>query len=318
MNVLVTGGAGYIGSAVTAVLVRNGYGAVRLDTAADPDASLSSFLSVDVRDRGAVTRAIRAYSIEAVVHLAGLIAVGESVKEPLAYWDDNVRGALVLLQAMVDEGVRHIVFSSTAAVYGNPIEIPIPESHPIAPASPYGRSKRAVEEILRDMSDAGQVRYVALRYFNAAGSLSGVPGERHQPETHLIPNVMRAARDGIPVSLFGTDYPTPDGTAVRDYVHVEDLAEAHVLALQHLERQGMSDAFNLANSRGYSVREVVREVERTLGRTVPVASSDRRPGDPAILIGSSERARSILGWRPRHETLSGIIDSLVQGSGGRS
>ncbi len=314
MNVLVTGGAGYIGSAVSAVLARHGFGAVRLDTAPDPDPTLGPFVPGDVRDLGAVTQALLHHRIQAVVHLAGLIAVGESVKDPLSYWDDNVGGALVLLQAMVDAGVRQMVFSSTAAVYGNPVETPIPESHPVAPTSPYGRSKRAVEEILRDLSDAGRIRYVALRYFNAAGALTGVPGERHVPETHLIPNAMRAASGGGPLALFGTDYPTPDGTAVRDYVHVADLAEAHVLALQYLERQGASDVFNLANSRGYSVLEVVRAVETVLRRPVPVVARDRRPGDPAVLVGSSERARRVLGWQPRYETLSAIVESLVDHS----
>jgi UDP-glucose-4-epimerase GalE len=284
---------------------------VRLDRVLDPEPGLGPYVEADVRDYDAVTDALRRHRIIAVIHCAGLISVAESVEQPLRYWDHNVGGSLVLLKAMDRADVRWIVFSSSAAVYGEPEDIPLTEDHPRRPTNPYGRTKAAVEEILEDAQRAGTVEFVALRYFNAAGAIFGVPGERHDPETHLIPNVVAAARGGPMVAIYGSDYPTPDGTAVRDYVHIEDLAEAHVLALRHLERGGPSGAFNLSNSRGYSVREVVSKVQEMTGQEVPQFIGPRRPGDAAVLIGSSTRARTVLGWRPRFETLDDILKSVV-------
>jgi UDP-glucose-4-epimerase GalE len=272
---------------------------------------MGPFVEADVRDYDAVTDALRRHQIGAVVHCAGLIAVAESVEQPLRYWDHNVGGSITLLRAMERAGVRRLVFSSSAAVYGAPERIPVTEDHPRAPTNPYGRTKATVEDILTDVERTGSVDFVALRYFNAAGRIPGVPGERHEPETHLIPLVLAAAGGGPLVAIYGADYPTPDGTPVRDYVHVEDLAEAHVLALKYLERGGRSGFFNLSNSRGYSVREVVAAVQAMTGREVPHFITVRRPGDAPVLVGASDRARTVLGWRPRFETLEAILHSLL-------
>jgi UDP-glucose-4-epimerase GalE len=277
----------------------------------DPEPNLGLYVEADVRDYDALTDALRRYQITAVVHCAGLISVAESVEQPVRYWDHNVGGSITLLKAMERAGVRRVVFSSSAAVYGEPEQVPLTEDHPRHPTNPYGRTKAAVEDILADAERAGLVDFVALRYFNAAGRMAGVPGERHEPETHLIPNVLAAARGGPMVAIYGSDYPTPDGTPVRDYVHIEDLAEAHVLALKHLERGDRSGAFNLSNSRGYSVREVVSKVQEITGREVPQFITLRRPGDAAILVGASDQARAVLGWRPRFETLEAILQSLL-------
>ncbi|MCL8208179.1 MAG: UDP-glucose 4-epimerase GalE [Actinomycetia bacterium] len=314
MRVLVTGGAGYVGLAVSAALLEAGHAVVRYDDLSqtgDPGPDLGVFVRGDVRDVEALHDVLRRHRVEAVVHCAGKIAVGESVVRPGWYWAHNVGGTLALLGAMRRAGVVPLVFSSSAAVYGEPETIPIPEDHPARPLSPYGRTKLAAEWALADAAHAGELAYVALRYFNAAGAVPGVPGERHRPEGHLIPNAIRAALGGPPLRVFGTDYPTPDGTAVRDYVHVADLAAAHVLALEHLARGGASGPFNLANRTGYSVREVVRAVERASGRPVPWEAAPRRPGDPALLVGESARARAVLGWRPRYEALDAIVETAV-------
>lgn len=314
MRVLVTGGAGYVGLAVSAALLEAGHTVVRYDDLSqtgDPGPDLGVFVRGDVRDREGLLEVVRRYRVEAVVHCAGKIAVGESVERPGWYWAHNVGGTLALVDAMRRAGVPHLVFSSSAAVYGEPEVVPIPEDHPTRPLSPYGRTKLAVEWALDDGARAGELAYVALRYFNAAGAVPGVPGERHRPEGHLIPNAVRAALGGSPLRVFGTDYPTPDGTAVRDYVHVADLAAAHVLALAHLARGGDSGPFNLANRTGYSVLEVVRAVERATGRRVPWQAAPRRAGDPARLVGESARARTVLGWRPRFEALDAIVASAV-------
>jgi UDP-glucose-4-epimerase GalE len=311
--VLVTGAAGYIGLAVAHALDRAGYRVVRYDNLSQgPDpGGPGRFVAGDVLDSERLAAVLAECGARAVIHLAGRISVSESVAEPLLYWRNNVGGALSLTEAMARAGVGAIVFSSTAAVYGEPERLPLTEDHPLRPINPYGRSKAAVERLLADLAAAGRLSYVALRYFNAAGAMEGVPGERHQPEQHLVPNVIRAALGGAPVTVFGTDYDTPDGTALRDYVHVADLAEAHVLALRHLERGGDSGPFNLANRQGHSVLEVVRAVESAAGRPVPVRYGPRRPGDPARLIGDSGRAREMLGWRPRREGLDAIVESAL-------
>lgn len=314
MKVLVCGGAGYIGMAVSHVLHQSGYAVVRLDNLAQPGDTpedLGALIPGDIRDTRLLEQVMRSHRITSVIQLAGKISVSESVAHPLTYWANNVTGTLSVIEAMTATGVRQLVFSSTAAVYGEPERLPLTEDHPIHPLNPYGHTKWAVEWILEDLARANVLSYAALRYFNAAGAIAGVPGERHQPEQHLIPNAIRAALGGRPLHVFGTDYPTSDGTAVRDYIHIQDLADAHVLALRHLDRGGGSGAFNLANRRGYSVREVIQAVERVTGMPVPYVEAPRRAGDPAQLIGDSSRARSVLHWQPRFEHLDQIVASAV-------
>lgn len=311
MRVLVTGGAGYIGSVVVEELLSRGDEVVVLDNlctghraAVHPDAR---FVQGDTRDTPAVTRLLREARIDAVVHMAAHSQVGTSVSDPRSYFDNNVRGGLALLDAMADVGVGRIVFSSTAAVYGEPDHCPIDEGAATRPTSPYGDTKLMLETVLGRYDAAYGLRYAALRYFNAAGA-SARAGEDHRPETHLIPRLLVAARDGGPAAtLFGTDYPTRDGTCVRDYIHVLDLARAHVLALGALGER--SRVYNLGNGDGYTVREVVEAAERVTGRTVPVVVGPRRAGDPATLVASSRRIREELGWSPRYPGLDGIIGS---------
>jgi UDP-glucose 4-epimerase len=245
------------------------------------------------------------------MNFASYIAVGESVRDPLKYYDNNVSRTISLLRAMVDGGVNKFIFSSSAAVYGTPETVPIPEESRLSPESPYGRTKYFIEEVLRDLGRAGDFRSVCLRYFNAAGAdPAGDIGESHVPETHLIPLVMRAVLDpAFAVTVFGTDYPTPDGTCVRDYIHVNDLALAHVLALEKLLAGGKSAVYNLGNGRGFSVREVIESVRRVTGRSPRVAEGPRREGDPAVLVASSARAAKELGWRPSGTELDGIVDT---------
>jgi UDP-arabinose 4-epimerase len=311
MRVLVTGGSGYIGSAVSHALKEAGLEPVSLDVSRPWGTPPWPFVEGDVNDADHTAEVMRAWAVEAVVHLAGFIAVGESTVEPLRYWRNNVGGVLALTAAMAEAGVGSLVFSSTAAVYGEPEAVPISEHHALRPQNPYGRTKLTAELLFRDLAAASDFRFVALRYFNAAGALESVAGERHQPETHLIPLTLGAARTGTPLQVFGTDYATPDGTAVRDYIHVADLAAAHVAALRHLASGGTGGSFNLANSRGYSVLEVIRTTETVLNQPVPWQPAPRRPGDPAVLVGDSSRAREILGWAPRHESLDDMVASAA-------
>lgn len=314
MNVLVTGSAGYIGSAVAHVLAGAGHTVTGYDLVAGQSASEAQRVVADVRDEDRLAQALTAHHIDAVVHLAGKIVVSESVAEPLAYWDHNVRGGLALLAAMSRAGVRLIVFSSSAAVYGELSGVPVPEDHPRQPINPYGRTKLVMEWMLEDLDRAGQIRFVALRYFNAAGAVPGVAVERHQPETHLIPNALAAARAGEPFKIFGGDYDTADGTAVRDYVHVADLADAHRLALAHLAAGGQSAALNVATGLGYSVAEVVASLERALSRPVATEAVGRRAGDPPRLIGQGTAIREVLGWAPAHPDLDDITASAAAAS----
>jgi len=246
------------------------------------------------------------------MHFAAHSLVGESVEQPAKYWENNVSSTLSLLAAMREAKVGNFVFSSSAAIYGTPRSTPIDEEHPLAPISPYGRTKLAVEWILRDSARAYGLRAVSLRYFNAAGATEDAKlGELHDPETHLIPNVLRAGPDGPPLRIFGTDYPTPDGTCIRDYIHVSDLAVAHILSLIALAERprGSFLVYNLGSGRGFSVKEVIAAAEKVTGREIPVEAAARRAGDPPVLVASSERARTEIGWRPRLGTLEKIIET---------
>ena len=312
MRVLVTGGAGYIGSVVVEELVRDGHAVVVLDNlskghagAVAPDVPL---VRADLRDRDAVESTLRRGEIEAVVHMAAHSLVGESVQRPDKYYDNNVAAGLCLLDAMVACEVRRLVFSSTAAVYGEPEKQPIEEHDPTRPTNPYGETKLAFERALPWYERAYGLRAASLRYFNAAGA-SERCGEQHDPETHLIPLVLQAAAGQRPaVTIFGEDYPTPDGTCVRDYIHVIDLARAHVLALAGLERG--SCTYNLGcGGDGYSVRQVIEAAKRVTGREIPVKVGERRAGDPAVLVASSARIQAELGWRPTLGSLDEIVAS---------
>ena len=314
-SILVTGGAGYIGSHIVRRLSDDGRAVVVLDDlseghrAAVGDAPL---VVGDFADPGILDRIVETHAVDRIIHMAALCQVGESVEHPARYYDNNVRKSIVLLEGVRRNGIRGIVFSSTAAVYGEPDGVPIDEHHPKRPTNPYGETKWVIERALASYADAYGLRYVALRYFNAAGAHpSAELGEDHEPEPHLIPIVLRAARDGgPPVKMFGTDWPTPDGTCVRDYVHVVDLADAHVRALDAMDRGEVeADAFNLGNGEGFSVREVVDVVRRVTGRPVEAVEAPRRPGDPATLVASAARARERLGWSPKYPDLETIVET---------
>ncbi|HXK12111.1 MAG TPA: UDP-glucose 4-epimerase GalE [Vicinamibacteria bacterium] len=313
MAVLVTGGAGYIGSAFVEQLLAAGEEVVVLDdlsrghrAAVHPDAV---FREGRTGDRGLVARIAREHRLDACVHFAAFAYVGESVTEPARYFDNNFTQAQVLFEALVAAGVKRVVFSSTCATYGVPRQVPIPESHPQWPINPYGWSKLFVERLLESFDRAYGLRFAALRYFNAAGATARC-GEAHAPEAHLIPLVLAAAAGRRPkVSVFGDDYDTPDGTAVRDYIHIEDLGEAHLLALAHLRRGGASQFLNLGNGTGYSVLEVIEAARRVTGRDVPFERAARREGDPPRLVGDASKAGEVLGWVPERPSLDAIVRS---------
>lgn len=314
MRVLVTGGAGYIGSVVTAQLLSEGHEVVAVDDLstghADAVAQGAVFHELPITGLDTV---LGDWNIDAAIHFAAKSLVGESVTEPSLYWRNNVVGSVALLDSLRAFGVGRIVFSSSAATYGQPAEQPIREDAPARPTNPYGASKLAVDLALADYAGSYGMTAVSLRYFNVAGALlatSGLRyGERHATETHLVPNALRAASGaGGPMSLFGTDYPTEDGTCVRDYIHVVDLAAAHVLALT-VGEPGEHHIVNLGSGRGYSVREVLDTVRQVTGRDVPVEEAGRRPGDPAVLIASNELAASLLGWRPERDLTQMISDA---------
>ena len=314
-TILVTGGAGYIGSHAVLALTKAGYETIVLDNLSYGhqeivDNVLQTKLIIgDTSDRSTLDRLFSDYQIDAVMHFAAYIAVGESVKEPGKYYRNNVASTLNLLEAMLAHGVNKIVFSSTCAVYGMPQEIPMTENHPHNPLSPYAASKDMVEQILRDFDTAFALKSVAFRYFNASGAdPSGLLGEDHQPETHLIPlALLTALGKRQSLYIFGTDYDTPDGTCVRDYIHVNDLADAHVLGLQYLLEGGESDVFNLGNGNGFSVKEVIETAREVTGLEIPAVESDRRAGDAPILVGSSQKVRDKLGWNPNYADLKQII-----------
>ena len=312
-TVLVTGGAGYVGSHAAKALRAAGYEVVVLDNlvAGHREAVQGGLLvKADIADIAAVRDTIRRYRVTAVMHFAALLSVGQSVQAPGQYYANNVSGTLGLLDALVTESIHHFVFSSTAAVYGEPRDTPIREDHPTAPINPYGETKLAIERALPHYERGYGLRSIRLRYFNAAGADGeGEIGEDHHPEEHLIPRTLQATAGGATLEIYGDDYGTKDGTCERDYVHVSDLAEAHVLALKALESGKPSSVYNLGNGQAHSVRDVATAVERVTGLRVPQTVVPRRAGDPAVLLASSERARDELGWQPQYEVLDTIVET---------
>lgn len=313
-TVLVSGGAGYVGSHAVDWLLHRGYDVVVID-----DLSVGHrealppgvLLEGDIGDGAIVGRIVRERRIDGVLHFAASCSVGESVTDPRKYVEQNVLKAAQFVHALLDGGVRHFVFSSTCATYGVPLQATISEDHPQNPINPYGETKLFIERMLRHYDRAYGFRSVLLRYFNAAGAAeSGQLGESHDPETHLIPLALKTARgQREAVAVYGSDYPTNDGTCIRDYVHVTDLAEAHLLALERLWNGGASDAFNLGTGRGYSVREIIRGAERVTGRTIATRMESRRPGDPPVLVADASRAMNLLGWSPRRSGIETILET---------
>jgi UDP-arabinose 4-epimerase len=312
MKVLVTGGAGYIGSHTAKALAKAGHEPVVLDNFSSGHrwaVKWGPLLDRDLADSQGLGSFLERERVEAVLHFAASLLVGESVQNPRKYFWNNVVNTLRLLDVMLEAGVKRIVFSSSAATYGNPHKVPIPEDHPKEPVNPYGETKLAMERALQWYGNAYDLKWVALRYFNAAGAdPEGESGECHDPETHLIPLTIQAALgQRWHVEIYGTDYPTPDGTAIRDYIHVTDLADAHVLALEYLAGGGESRALNLGTGHGYSVREVIHEVGKISPQPVPFREGPRRAGDPPVLIADASHAGKTLGWKPRHSTLETIV-----------
>ena len=315
MAILVLGGAGYIGSHTVYELIEAGRDVVVADNlltgfkaAVHPKAR---FYQLDIRDRGALDTLFQAEKIDGVIHFAASSQVGESMSDPLKYYDNNLYGTMVLLQAMVAHGVNKIVFSSTAATYGEPERVPILETDKTVPTNCYGNTKLSMEQMMSWVSQAHGLKYVALRYFNACGAHpSGKIGEAHDPETHLIPIILQVANGTRKqISVFGEDYPTKDGTCVRDYIHVTDLAQAHILALDYLLNGGDNNVFNLGNGVGFTVKEVIDVARSVTGHPIPAVVSPRRAGDPAQLIASSEKAVNVLGWKPQYNDLNTIIET---------
>ena len=313
MTILILGGAGYIGSHTVYELIDRGEDVIVADNlqtghieAVHPQAG---FYKGDIRDKSFLDEIFKKEKIDAVIHFAAVSLVGESMTNPLKYYDNNLYGTMVLLKSMVENGIDKIVFSSTAAVYGEPENIPILETDRTEPTNTYGETKLSMEKMFKWVSGAHNLRYVSLRYFNACGAhVSGKIGEAHNPESHLIPIILQVPNGKRKeVSIFGDDYPTKDGTCVRDYIHVTDLAQAHILAVDYLMKGNSSDIFNLGNGVGFTVKEVIETVRKVTGHQVPAVISPRRAGDPAQLIASSEKAKSVLGWKPQHADIEEII-----------
>jgi len=312
--ILIVGGAGYIGSHVNKLLTKKGYETVIFDNLSRGHREFvkwGEFFEGDLLDIGRLRSCFESYRIEAVMHFSAFALVEESVLYPEKYYQNNVIGTLNLLQVMREFGVKHFIFSSTCATYGLPGKIPISEDHPQNPINPYGRTKLLIEEALKDYDRAYGLKHINLRYFNAAGAdLDGEIGELHQPETHLIPLVIYAAKGlNEEIKIFGTDYPTKDGTCIRDYIHVMDLADAHIKALQYLMDKNQSGSFNLGNGNGHSVREVIEAVRKVSKKDFKVVEAGRREGDPPVLISSNEKAIETLKWKPQYEDLDMIIET---------
>jgi UDP-glucose 4-epimerase len=313
MSILITGGAGYIGSVTTELLRARGETVVVLDNLSrghrDAVAPAVPFYEGNIGDRELVTKIIREHGVAACIHFAAFAYVGESVNEPALYYENNVEQGISLLGTLIASDVRRIVFSSTCATYGEPQRIPIAEEQPQMPTNPYGWSKLFLERIMSDYDRSYDLKFVALRYFNAAGA-TPERGERHAPETHLVPLVLKAAQGEIKqVTVFGNDYPTKDGTCIRDYIHVSDLAEAHALALDYLRAGNPSTAVNLGNGQGYSVLEVIEAARSVTGKEIPIEMQGRRDGDPSHLVADAAKARAVLGWQPQRPELAAIISS---------
>jgi UDP-glucose 4-epimerase len=312
MKILVTGGAGYVGSIVVEELIREGFEVVVLDNLQEGHRSAilpeAEFVRADINDIKAIDHVFQRFDIQAVMHLAADSLVELSMTDPKRYFQNNVVAGINLLNSMLKHDVKSFIYSSSAAVYGEPISLPIDENHPQMPLNPYGETKLMFERILKWYGKAYSLKHISLRYFNAAGASERL-GEDHRPETHLIPRVIKAAMNNTnPVTIFGDDYATRDGTCIRDYVHVIDIAQAHILALKKINELG-DRAYNLGSSKGYSVLEVVQEVFKVSGFNVPIKYSQRRPGDPAVLVAGSTLARSELGWNPKFSNLDIIVES---------
>ncbi|MEJ2731011.1 MAG: UDP-glucose 4-epimerase GalE, partial [Deltaproteobacteria bacterium] len=308
MNILVTGGAGYIGSHCCKALRQKGHHPITVDNLVyghKEFARWGEFFKGDAGNPAHLKKCFSRHKIDAVMHFAAYAYVGESVADPLKYYENNLRNTIQLLHAIMENDVNAIVFSSSCATYGNPEKIPIDEDHPQNPINPYGKTKRMIEEILADYDAAYGLKYISLRYFNAAGADPDAEvGEDHDPETHLIPLVLDVAAEKRPaIKVFGTDYQTPDGTCIRDYIHVTDLAQAHLLALEQLIGGADSNVYNLGNGRGFSVLEVIEHAKKITAKEIAVENADRRPGDPPVLIASNERAVKELGWKPQYADL---------------
>lgn len=314
MKYLVTGGAGYIGGFMVKRLLDDGHEVIVIDSLEKGHQevvdSRAVFYKGDILDTEFLIQVFGTSHIDGVLHFAGLISVGESMREPGRYFRNNVQGSMNLLDQMVEHNVKQFIFSSTAAVYGNPEHVPIPENHPKHPESPYGESKLMVEQLLPWYQEIHGIHFVALRYFNASGAaLDGSMGEQHTPETHIIPNAILSLLEKRQFTLFGKDYPTPDGTCIRDYIHVLDLVEAHSLALQKIAADGGEYFMNVGTGKGYSNQEVVTMVEKVSGQTLSVTTQERRPGDPAELVADAQMIKNILGFTPKYSDLETIVSS---------
>ncbi|MFC1810200.1 UDP-glucose 4-epimerase GalE [Patescibacteria group bacterium] len=314
-HILVTGGAGYIGSHTVRLLLKEGYKVTVLDNLVNGHkASVPEeveFVNLDLCEREVLTKFIEHNDFDAVIHFAAFIEAGQSMKEPEKFFENNCVNGTNLLNAMVANDLKKIIFSSTAAVYGDPVDDSIKEDHSLNPVNHYGRTKLIFENILKMYDETHNLKYISLRYFNAAGAdPSGELGEDHDPETHLIPLVLKTALgQRKEIKIFGTDYDTPDGTCIRDYIHVNDLAQAHILALKKLFEIGESDIFNLGNGRGFSVQEVIDAAEKITGKKINAVDDERREGDPAVLVANSEKIKSKLGWNPKHTKIEDILNS---------
>ena len=315
-TILVTGGAGYIGSHVVKELLHQGYRPIvfdNLQTGHRKAVKNAFFIEGDLSDARKLKETFQSYPIQAVMHFAADCLVGESVQNPLKYFNNNIKNGLQLLEILEEFKIKKFVFSSSAAVYGEPKETPISEEHPCAPTNPYGETKWIFEKVLQAFYDAGKLNFISLRYFNAAGAdPEGELGEDHSQETHLIPLVIKAGLDETTVPVYGKDYNTPDGTCIRDYIHVTDLANAHILALRKLEEGNIFGIYNLGNGNGCSVQEVIETVKKVTGRKVATLDSPRRPGDPARLVASSEKIKEELGWIPRYPDLKTIVETAYK------
>ncbi len=311
--VLITGGAGYIGSHTALLMAQNGYQVIILDSLGYQqtlNAPWATFINDDFANQTTLSHIFSNYNIQAVMHFAAFIEVNASIADPRIYYQNNVTKTCTLLQSMLEHKIHHFIFSSSCALYGIPEYTPIDETHPKSPIMPYGSSKHMVETILHDFAHAYNLDFVSLRYFNAAGAQPEHNlGEQHQPETHIIPLLLRALRMQKPFKIFGTDYDTPDGTCIRDFLHVKDIAIAHYLALQHLEQGNPSDCFNLGTGNGTSIKELIEAAQQTFGVKLHIVHDKRREGDPAILVANAQKAKHILNWQPQHSNLKHILHS---------